>query len=126
MQDFRQLTVWQKSHALALMVYTLTRIFPTEERYGLTSQMRRAAASIPANIAEGCGRSAKAELRQFLYVSFGSASELEYFSMLAHDLCLLPDPAFRKLETNVHEVKRMLTGLLQRVNSSLPSRPHGS
>jgi len=115
MQDYRQLKVWQKSHSLVLRIYTATATFPEPERYGLTSQMRRAAASIAANIAEGCGRVGRAELRQFLYTSFGSACELEYFLLLARDLRFLTERQQEALDTTVREVKRMLTGLIQRV-----------
>jgi four helix bundle protein len=115
MQDYRQLKVWQRSHALVLRIYTSTATFPEPERYGLTSQMRRAAASVPANIAEGCGRAGQAELRQFLYTSFGSASELEYFLLLARDLRFISGKQQEALDTSVREIKRMLTGLIQRV-----------
>jgi four helix bundle protein len=98
MQDFKQLRVWQKSHSLALRVYSATATFPEPERYGLTSQMRRAAASVPANIAEGCGRGGRAELRQFLHASSGSASELEYFLLLARDLRLITEKQYDVLE----------------------------
>src|SRR5712692_4079617 len=111
MQDFRQLKVWQKSHSLVLRIYSATAAFPEPERYGLTSQMRRAA----ANIAEGCGRAGQAELRQFLYTSVGSASELEYFLLLARDLRFLTEKQQEALDTSVREIKRMLTGLIQRV-----------
>src|SRR6266536_1052085 len=89
MQDYKQLKAWQKSHSLVLRIYSATATFPEPERYGLTSQMRRAAASVPGNIAEGCGRGGNAELRQFLYTSLGSASGLEYFLLLVRDLRFL-------------------------------------
>ncbi len=76
MQDFHQLKVWHKSHAVALAVYTATSSFPKEELYGLTSQMRRAAVSVPSNIAEGCGRDSQPQFAHFLQIAFGSASEL--------------------------------------------------
>jgi four helix bundle protein len=79
MRDFRSLKVWHKSHELTLAIYLATRSFPSDERFGLTSQMRRASSSIPANIAEGCGRDGEAELARFMQISMGSASELEYF-----------------------------------------------
>ena len=122
MQDFKQLKVWQKSHALVVRIYSATATFPDRERYGLTSQMRRAAASVPANIAEGCGRSSQAELRQFLHNSTGSACELEYFLLLARDLRLLTERQHGSLESSVTEIKRMLTGLIQRVNGQLDGR----
>jgi four helix bundle protein len=78
MRDFRKLKVWEKSHQLTLSVYEITGGFPDDERFGLTSQMRRACTSIPTNIAEGCGRDGHAELARFLQIAMGSASELEY------------------------------------------------
>jgi len=116
MQDFKQLRVWLKSHALVLRIYMATSTFPDSERYGITSQMRRAAASIPANIAEGCARGGQSELRQFLYLSAGSASELEYFLLLARDLRLLTEKQHEALYSSLHEIRRMLTGLIQRVS----------
>lgn len=92
MKDFRNLKVWEKSHQLALAVYKATSTFPRHELYGLTSQIRRACASIPANIAEGCGRSGDAELARFLQIAMGSASELEYHLLLARDLGFLSAP----------------------------------
>jgi four helix bundle protein len=116
MQDFKQLRVWQKGHALVLRIYMATSTFPDFERYGITGQMRRAAASIPANIAEGCGRGGQSELRQFLYLSAGSASELEYFLLLARDLRLLREKQHETLYAALHEIRRTLTGLIQRVD----------
>ena len=112
MQDFKKLVVWAKGHELTLAVYKATVRFPKEELYGLTGQIRRAAASIPANIAEGCGRSGRAELARFLHVATGSASELEYHLLLAHDLAFLGDAEYRALEGQVVEVKRMLSSLI--------------
>jgi len=108
MQDFRSLQVWGKGHQLTLAVYKATAraSFPKEELYGLPSQIRRASASIPANIAEGGGRSGKAELGRFLQVSMGSASELEYHPLLAHDLGFLRDREYEQLRSQAVEVKR--------------------
>jgi four helix bundle protein len=86
MKDFRDLVVWQKSHQLTLAAYRETMSFPSDERFGLTSQIRRSAASVPANIAEGCGRCGNGEFHRFLQVAMGSASEVEYHFLLAHDL----------------------------------------
>lgn len=122
MQDFRKLLVWQKSHAMALSIYRATFTFPEQERYGLTSQMRRAAYSIPSNIAEGCGRAGKIELRQFLHLSLGSASELDYFLLLSRDLQLLTPPQYEVLEGRVRELKLMLGGLIRKVSADSPSR----
>ncbi len=113
MKDFRTLKVWQQAHDLTLMVYRITADFPASEIYGLTSQMRRASASIPANIAEGCGRNGDAELARFVQIAMGSASELEYHCILAHDLGYIMDAGYERLEGEVTEVKRMLAGFLQ-------------
>jgi four helix bundle protein len=89
MEDFKDLRVWAKAHELTLAVYQRTRAFPKEETYGLTSQLRRASASIGANIAEGCGRRSDAEMRRFVQIARGSANEVEYHLLLAKDLNLL-------------------------------------
>jgi four helix bundle protein len=89
MKNFRELKVWQKAHELTLAVYRSTRDFPREEFYGLTSQIRRATASIGANLAEGCGRNGDAEFARYCSIAMGSASELEYHLLLAQDLKLL-------------------------------------
>ena len=86
MKDFHKLKVWEKAHDLTLKVYLISQNFPKEEIYGLTSQMRRSSSSIPTNIAEGCGRSSKAEIIQFFNFAIGSSSELEYQLILTHDL----------------------------------------
>ena len=116
MQDFKQLKVWQKSHALVLRIYAASVVFPEHERFSITSQMRRAAASVPANIAEGCARASRLEFCQFLHISAGSASELEYFLLLSRDLRLLTDKQHAALHSSLHEIRRMLTGLIQQVD----------
>jgi four helix bundle protein len=108
MRDFRNIQVWSKSHRLALEVYEASRKFPNDERYGLTAQMRRSAASIPTNIAEGCGRGSEADFARFLQIAAGSASELEYQLLLACDLKLLNKQTYEQLNRDVTEVKRML------------------
>jgi four helix bundle protein len=108
MRDFKKLLVWEKAHELTLAIYRAAETFPQNERYGLTGQMQRAAASIPANIAEGCGRDSDGDFKRFLDIAMGSASELQYHIILAHDLKLLSDEAFESLENHVIEVKRML------------------
>ncbi len=117
MQDFRQLLVWQKAHDLTLAVYRSTQSFPREELYVLTSQMRRAALSIPANVAEGCCRSGDIEFARFLQIAMGSASELEYHSLLAHDLELLSAADYERLVGAVTEVKRMLASLIRKLRA---------
>lgn len=115
MRKFRELKVWAKAHRVTLDLYKITRAFPREEQYGLTSQIRRSAASIGANIAEGCGRGSKRELAQFLRVAAGSASELEYHLVLAADLEILAKDPFEVLVERVTEVKRMLTGFIRKL-----------
>ena len=114
MRGFKELKVWQKAHEMTVAVYETTRTFPREELYGLTSQLRRSAASIGANIAEGCGRRSDGEMARFLQIARGSASEIEYHILLARDLRYLPDQEFRRLSGQADEVQRMLTALIQR------------
>ena len=114
MKDFKELKIWMKAHEMTMNVYEETRCFPKEELYGLTSQLRRAAASTGAN-AEGCGRRSDGEFTRFVQIARGSASELEYHLLLARDLRLLAEDGFRKLDGQVAEVQRMLTSLVQRV-----------
>jgi four helix bundle protein len=117
MKDFRQLQVWQKAHQLTLAIYRVTKAFPRDELYGLTAQLRRSSASVPANIAEGCGRSGDAELARFCSIAIGSASELEYHLLLARDLELLGAEDYSDLAAQASEVKRMLTGLWQKLTA---------
>ena len=109
MQDFKKLDVWKRSHELALMVYKLSASFPREEVYGLTSQLRRAASSVPANIAEGCGRDSPLDFAHFLDIAFGSASELEYHLILAKDLGFLTAEDHESAANEVSGTKRMLS-----------------
>lgn len=117
MKDFRELKVWQKAHELTLAVYQITANFPREELYGLTAQLRRAGSSIAANLAEGCGRNGDAELARFCSMAMGSASELEYHLLLAHDLKLIQTKDYDALDQRAVELKRMLTALLQKLNA---------
>lgn len=118
MRDFRKIQVWQKSHELTLRLYKITSIFPKEELYGLTSQIRRASISIPANIAEGCGRDTQTELARFVHIASGSASELEYHLLLAHDLGFIANEEYQELEKAISEIKRMLHGFEKTVSSN--------
>jgi four helix bundle protein len=113
--DFKDLKVWAKAHELALGVYRTTREFPREELFGLTSQIRRAACSVGANIAEGCGRRSDAELTRFLHIARGSAVELENHLLLARDLDYLPGNKCDEFVKRVDEVQRMLTAFIQQV-----------
>jgi four helix bundle protein len=116
-KDFRDLQVWQKAHQLTLTVYRLTASFPQTERYGLTTQLRRSSASVAANLAEGCGRNGDAELARFCSIAMGSASELEYHLLLARDLKLLKVTDYAELARHTTEIKRMLTGLFQKLTA---------
>ncbi len=123
MGDYRNLKVWERAHRLALEVYGATRTFPKHEMFGLTSQMRRAAASVPANIAEGCGRNGDAELARFLTIARGSASELDYLLLLAQDLGYLKPPHYEYLAAEVHGISRMLTNFVDRLRHPIVA-PH--
>ena len=117
MRDFRKMEVWEKAHKLTLEVYKCTTTFPKDEMYDLTSQIRRAAASVPANIAEGCGRGVEAELARFCVIAAGSASELEYHLLLCHELGLVPVSNYERLNNDVNEVKKMLNSFIQKIRS---------
>ena len=108
MRDFIKLKVWEKAHQFTLQVYIITKNFPSDERFGLTVQLRRAAASIPTNIAEGCGRDSERELARFMSIAAGSASEAEYQLLLAYDLNYIQDETHKELNQEVNEVKRIL------------------
>jgi four helix bundle protein len=117
MKDFRDLKVWNKAHQVALACYGLTRSFPRDEIFGLTSQIRRSGASVAANIAEGCGRRGNAELHRFLQIAMGSASELEYHLLLSKDLNYVKTEVHSKVHAQVEEVKRMLASLIRKVDA---------
>ncbi|MDP9238122.1 MAG: four helix bundle protein [Chloroflexota bacterium] len=112
MRDFRELKVWEKAHRLTLAVYVAAKALPKDEVYGLTSQIRRAASSIPANIAEGCGRMSDAELSRYCGIAFASANELEYHLLLARDLDYLTPEAYDVLNRDTLEVKKMLAAFI--------------
>lgn len=118
-ENYRDLIVWQKAKTLALEVYRDTRRFPKDEMYGLTSQMRRAAVSVPSNIAEGKGRHSPKELVQFLYRSRGSLLELETQLSIAHELGYVDIPMFKHLNERVEEVGRVLNGLINRFQAQI-------
>ena len=117
MKDFRDLQVWQKSHQLTLAVYKATGAFPRDELYGLRSQIRRSCASIPANVAEGCGRNGDKELARFLSIAMGSASELEYQILLARDLSFFDKGMYESLASSVIEIKRMLASFILKLRA---------
>jgi four helix bundle protein len=126
MEDFKNLRVWRKAHELTLIVYGKTMAFPKAEIYGLTSQLRRAAASVGANIAEGCGRRSDGEMNRFLQIARGSASELEYPLLLARDLHLLETVDFEDLDDRTLEVQRMLASLAASVKKAVVGKKLGA
>ena len=117
MQNYKDLKVREKAHQFTLKVYEATRSFPKEEIYGLTNQLRRAAFSIPANIAEGCGKNTKNDFANFLNIALGSANESEYFLILSNDLQYLKQDIYEVLFNNINEVKAMLIALINRVRA---------
>ena len=119
MRNYQDLQVWHKAHELTLALYGSTRQFPSDERFGLTSQIRRSAASISANLAEGCGRRSDGEMARFVQISMGSGAELSYHLLLARDLKLLTESEFSVLNTALMEVMRMLSSF----SSKLRLRP---
>jgi len=112
MKDFRDFKVWKKSRELVLETYADSRGFPADERFGLTSHLRKTVISIPSNIAEGCGRDSDRDFARFLTIAMGSASEARYQILLAHDLRYLSEGRYKVLDSLVREVKRMLAGLI--------------
>jgi len=115
MRNYKDLVVWEKAHLLTLAVYKNTRAFPNDERFGLTSQMRRASASIAANLAEGCGRRSDGEMGRFIQIAMGSGAELSYHPPLCRDLGILGTAEFSRLSADLEEVMRMLSALSGRV-----------
>lgn len=117
MKDFRTLKVWEKAHALTLEVYRLTETFPKQEQYALTNQIQRAGVSIPANIAEGCGKDSEAELKRYLLVAMGSSSELEYLILLSRDLGYLPEEKYQSIQNELVDIRKMLNAFIQRLKA---------
>ncbi len=115
MKNYRELTVWKSGHAVTLEIYRQTKSFPKDELFGLTSQMRRAASSIAANIAEGCGRDGDAELKRFLNIALGSACELDYFMLLASELGYLPPHVSSPLAEETLRLRRQLGAFIQKL-----------
>ena len=108
MRDFHKLIIWQRSHQLALKVYSISNLFPKDELFGLTSQIRRAVSSIPTNIAEGCGRASNKDFAHFLQIAIGSAAEVEYELLLAHDLDYINDNDYKALTEETVAVRKMI------------------
>ena len=113
LKNFKELNVWQKAYHLCLEIYRVTRKFPKEEIYGLTSQIRRSAVSIPSNIAEGYGRKTTGEYIQSLYIAYGSNCELETQVLLSGDLGFVGKEDLSRLQKEIGDVERMLKGLIK-------------
>ena len=113
LKNYKDLKVWQKSYELCLEIYRITAKFPKEERYGLTSQIRRSVVSIPSNIAEGYGRKTTKDYIRMLYISYGSVCELETQILLAGDLDLIEKGELGTLKKDIAEIERMLKALIK-------------
>lgn len=118
MRDFHKLIIWQRSHQLTLAVYRISKSFPKEEIFGLTSQMRRAVSSIPTNIAEGCGRASNKDFAYFLQIAIGSATEVEYQLFLAHDINYINDDDYQALTDETVVVRKMIIKYQSELKSS--------
>ncbi len=108
MRNFQELTIWQRSHLLTLKIYSISKKFPKDEMFGLTSQIRRSSSSIPTNIAEGCGRNSNAELNRFLVISAGSTSELQYQLILSKYLGYISELIFKELHNETIQIRKMI------------------
>lgn len=117
MKDFRSLKVWEKAHESTLKIYQITDSFPKQEIYGVTSQIRRAAISIPTNIAEGCGKDTDPELKRYCLIAMGSSSELEYLLLLAHDLRYFSEEDHLQIQNQLIEVRKMLNAFVQKLKT---------
>ena len=118
MRQFRKLLVWQRSHQLVIEVYRTTSKFPYEERFGLISQLRRAASSIPSNIAEGCSRSRNKEFARFLEIALGSGYELEYQVLLSFELEYLDSEKHDSIQSKIVEVNKMLNKFISQLRKT--------
>lgn len=117
MKDFKELHVWQKSYLLTLAVYRATKSFPRDELYGLSSQIRRSAVSVPSNISEGCGRLSDKELAHFLIIANGSASELAYQLLLSKDLEYISELDYNQFDQDLTQIRKMLNAFVKKLNS---------
>lgn len=118
MKDFRSLLVWEKAHTLVLKIYKITESFPKHEVYGITSQVRRAAVSVPTNIAEGCGKDTDAELKRYCLMAMGSSSELEYLLLLSQNIGYLSEENYHSLQVELIEIRKMLNAFIQKLKGS--------
>jgi four helix bundle protein len=115
MRNFLDLKIWQKSHSFTLKIYSSTKNYPKEEMFGLSSQMRRSASSIPSNIAEGCGRNTDSDFKRFLIIASGSSAELEYQLILSRDLNYFSEITFNELNTELIEIRKMIHSFIKKL-----------
>lgn len=115
MKNFRDLKIWSASHNLALEIYKITKDFPSEEKFGITSQLKRAALSIPTNIAEGSGRGSDSDFSRFLQIAFSSASEVEYLLLFCFELKFLNETEYFELSHNIVEIKKSISALIKKL-----------
>lgn len=115
MRDFSKLTIWQRGHQLTLSVYDLTKAFPKEEIFCLTSQMKKSASSIPTNIAEGCGRSTNPQFKHFLDIAAGSATEIQYQLILSKYLGYITESIFNTLSNEAIEIRKMIYAFMEKL-----------
>jgi len=119
MVDYKNYKVWQKSHELVIDIYQITSTFPKSEQFNLVSQINRASLSVPTNIVEGCGRETQKELIRFLYISSGSAHELEYLILVSSELKFISKKDSKALLKKIDEIKKMLFSLIKTIKKSL-------
>ena len=119
MVDYKNYKVWQKSHELVIDIYQITSTFPKSEQFNLVSQINRASLSVPTNIVEGCGRETQKELIRFLYISSGSAHELEYLILVSNELKFISTKDSKTLFKKIDEIKKMLFSLIKTIKKSL-------
>ena len=117
MQNFKDLLLWQEAHQLTLKIYGLSKTFPKEEVFGITSQLRRASASIPCNIAEECGRYTSKDFANFLQIALGSANETDYLLLLAKDLNYLSEGDFLNVQEKINKIRAMNINLIEKVRN---------
>lgn len=117
MRDFTKLVVWERSHKFALEIYHISKLFPKEEVFGITSQIRRAALSILANIAEGCGKHSSKDFSRYLSIASGSASEVDYLLLFIRELKIIDDNKIDTLIKEINEIKKMLNSLHSKINT---------
>ena len=115
MQNFKDLLIWQEAHQLTLKIYESSKSFPKEETFGITSQLRRAAVSIPCNVAEGCGRYTAKDFANFLQIALGSTNETDYLTFLAKDLNYLSENQYVDLQGHLNKVRAMNINLIEKV-----------